>query len=101
MHGYGLCTNSYTFCSTKTLAINQKSVLVCKCAGNTSANVQVYCAMLDLPQPISKNAYTEHVRAISEEAIFRAQSSTATARADVREHYGAASDVYFYILVSM
>ena len=73
--------------------MNRKSILVCKCAGDThGANLQVLYAMLDLPQLISKNVYTEHVRATCKEATSHAQSSMARARAEVREHYGATSD---------
>ena len=48
--------------------------------------------MLDLPQPVSKNVYTEHVRVISKAAISHAQASMKRNRMEVREHYGATSD---------
>ena len=103
----GLCTNPYIFCANcqakiiipfekvgngKTLVMNRKSILTCKSAGDTLANLQMFCAMLDLPQSISKNVYTEHVRATCEEVTSYAQSSMVKARAEVREHYGATSD---------
>ena len=66
---HGLCTHPYFFCEKcsvkipipfkkmsdkRTYTINRQSVLACKCGGDTLANLQVFCAMLDLPQPVSK-----------------------------------------------
>ena len=48
--------------------------------------------MLDMPQPVLKNVYTDHVRAICVEAVSLAESSMMQARQEVREHYGATSD---------
>ena len=104
---HGLCTHPYFFCENcsvkipipfkrmsdkRTYTINRQSVLACKCAGDTLANLQVFCAMLDLPQPVSKNVYTEHVHAICAEAVSHAESSMIQARKEVREHYEATSD---------
>ena len=42
----------------KRIAINQKAVFAGKCAGTSYASMKTLFSILDLPPPISKNAYT-------------------------------------------
>ena len=87
--------------SSKLLAVNQRSVLACKCAGDTLAKLQILCAMMELPPPVLKNAYTKHVKIVREKAVLQAEASMSQARKEVREHYDASSeDETIDILVS-
>lgn len=78
--------------TSKALQINRKSVFVNKCAVGNRAGLQILFAMMDLPAPVSKNIYSQHVRAICEQSAHQAQTSIEQAREDVRQHYGASSD---------
>ena len=55
--------------------------------------------MLDLPMPISKNAYTMHILHIEKFAKLHAEDST-RAKREVRRHYGAQGDDVVNVLVS-
>ena len=50
------------------------------------------CAMLDMPQPMSKNNHTQHMRAICEQSVLQAKASLDQARKEVRQLYGVTSD---------
>ena len=57
--------------------------------------------MMELPPPVSKNAYTKHVKIVREKAVLQAEASMSQARKEVREHYDALSeDETIDILVS-
>ncbi len=99
----GLVTHPYLFCpscngkdyiaysrgSTKQrrLAINQKSVFANKCAGGTHPSLQMLCAMMDLPLPVSSRAYQLHTHTVSEKSILQAKASMEQTRCEVRELY--------------
>ena len=64
-------------------------VMACKFSGSTFANLELFCALMDLPPPVSKNTFTLHLKAITESAVSQAFSSMLEARGEVRKHYGA------------
>ena len=78
--------------TSKALQINRKSVFANKCAGGNLAGLQILFAMMDLPAPVTKNIYSQHVRAICEKSACQAQTSMEQAREEVRQHYAASSD---------
>ena len=46
--------------SHKALTINRKSGSANKCIGSTSASLNTFCMMMDLPAPVSQKQYREH-----------------------------------------
>ena len=63
--------------------------MACKASGSTFSSLEKFCALLDLPQPVSKNVFTQHLKKITEELTYHADSSMIKAREEVREHYDA------------
>ena len=67
----GLCTHPYIYCGKCKTSIQipfakigeskicSKSVFANKCAGSSQSSLEMFCALMDLPQPLSKNHYTE------------------------------------------
>ena len=103
----GLCTKPFLLCEncgnttaidfsttsgSKVLAINQKAVFANKCAGGSSSSLNMFCAMLDAPLPISKNIYSQYNKDICEKSITQVQESMMKAREEIREHYEATSE---------
>ena len=101
----GLYTQPYFYCLKckrrivipysklgRSVSINRRSVLACKASGSTFAGLERFCALIDLPRPVSKNTFTDHLKTITEELTSHAQFSLITARKEVREHYEAVDD---------
>lgn len=86
--------------SSKVLTINRKAVFANKCVGGTAASLQLFCSMLDMPLPISKNVYTTHIEAILAQAMLQVEQSMTQAREEVRMLYGAEGDDTVDTLVS-
>ena len=76
--------------SHKALTINRKSVFANKCIGSTSASLNTFCTMMDLPAPVSQKQYREHAIVINDQCIAEAQDSMRRARQEVRKCYDAA-----------
>ena len=102
----GLCTKPFLFCEScsnptsiefstagesKALSINRKAVFASKCAGGSRSSLQMFCAMLDAPSPVSKNIYTQYNKEMCEISHLQAQESMKQARKEIRENYGATS----------
>ena len=62
--------------------------------------LETFCALMDLPQPLSKNHCTEHLGVVAQTAKFRAQVSMTDARIEVRDRYEPEDDETVVILVS-
>ena len=86
--------------TSKVLALNLKTVLASKLAGDSLSSLKIFCAMLDLPPPISKNTYTSHTKAVEAQSVSQAEASMSQARAEVRELYRATDVDICDILVS-
>ena len=43
---------------SKVLAVNLKTSFVSKCAGGNFSSLQMFCSILDLPRPVTKNVHT-------------------------------------------
>lgn len=82
------------------IAINQRAILASKCAGQTYAGLKMLFAMLDLPVPVSKNAYTLHVREVREKALMLAEKSMARARDEARNLLMSVGDDVVDIIIS-
>lgn len=111
----GLYTEPYLFCegcskvtkipfskchSSKAFAVNRHSVLASKCVGGTHASLEMFCGMLNLPPPVSKVAYVEHMNEVRKHAILQAKNSMVRARQEVREHYKVSGDEFADITIS-
>ena len=66
---------------SKVLVVNRKSVLACKCAGDTLSSLEMRCGMTDLPPPVSKNTYTGHLHKLT---TFQTKSSMNEARMEFK-----------------
>ena len=73
--------------NSRALAINRRIVFANKCIGGTRAGLDVFCSILDLPNPVSQKPYAQHVEAVKEKAILQAKDSMKRANKEVREHY--------------
>ena len=111
----GVYTAPYIFCNScscqvsipfttvgdsEVLTVNRKAVFANKCVGGSCASLQMLFGMLDLPMPISKNAYTMHILHIEKFAKLHAEDSMSRARREVCRHYGAQGDDVVNVLVS-
>ena len=47
--------------SSKVLAINHHSAVANKCIGGIYSSLQMFCTLMGLPAPVSKNIYTSHM----------------------------------------
>ena len=74
---------------SKIVAINHQSVLATKCIGGSLASLQIFCAMLNLPPPVSKASYVNQMKEVNTQAVAQAQYSMNAAREEVREYYNA------------
>ena len=63
-----------------------------RCAGGSSASLRTLFGMIDLPMPVSKNAYMTHNQEIEKQAKLQAENSMARAREEVRRLYDSESD---------
>ena len=96
----GLCANPSLYCTScetetpipfatvdnsKSLLINRKSIFANKCVGGTHSSLNTFCAMMNMPTPLSKNSYTEHTSVINDHCIKEAKASTDRARQEVRQ----------------
>lgn len=73
--------------------INRASVFGAKCIGSTHSELQMFCAVMNLPPSVSINRYTVHTKKIEEVSIHEFQTIMETARQYVRKINGAKSDV--------
>ena len=85
---YSTVTND----GSKVLSINRRSVVANKCIGGTYSSLQMFCALMGFPSPVSKNVYTSYTNQITRESIVHAELSMQRARKEVRVYYGATSD---------
>lgn len=76
--------------SHKALTINRKSVFANKCVGGTSALLNTFCNMMDLPTPVSQKGYREHAKIINDDCVAEAQASMHRARQEVHQCYDVA-----------
>ena len=103
----GLCTSPSLFCkdceehtyirfspvgTSKVLRVNRKVAFANKCAGGNYSSLEVLCAMLDMPPPVSKNIHSQHVKVIREESVLQAQASLQRAREEVCQLYDASNE---------
>ena len=110
----GLCTHPYLFCqkcgsktvipftksSSRSLAINRRAVLANKCIGGSYPSLETFCAMLDLPPPVSQHAYQQHMTVIEMGARAEVEDGMRRAREELRTHYDADHDQVIDTLVS-
>ena len=85
---------------SKRYAINRRSVLANKCVGGTHTNLSMFLAVMELPPPLSRNAYSENLRETCEIVNSAVPSSMTTACDQVCNHYDAAPNDVIDILVS-
>lgn len=74
------------------LSVNLKSVVANKCIGGSFASLQMFCNLLGLPSPISKNIYTQYHGVVVEACMSEANESMERARKEAREFRGIVSD---------
>ena len=55
---------------SKVLAVNRRCVLANKCIGGTYFSLQMFCALMGLPTPVSKNVYTSYTNQITDKSVF-------------------------------
>ena len=77
--------------------VSNTSLLIYIVPNKLERCLQRFCALLDLPQPVSKNVFTQDLKTITEELIDHAQGNLMKAWI---EHYEATSDDDVDILVS-
>ena len=85
---------------SKAVTINRQSVFAAKCIGGSLASLQMFCAMLNLPPPVSKASYVDHMKEVKTQAVAQAQYSMTAAREQVREYYNVSDDDLADITVS-
>ena len=78
--------------NSRVLRINGKALFANKCAGGSSASLRMLFGMMDLPMPVSKNAYTTHNQEIEKQAKLQAEDSMAGVREEGRRLYDSESD---------
>ena len=85
---HGLYTEPYLVCEecsnvtkvpfshctpSKAVTNNRQSVFATKCIGESLASLQMFRAMLNLPPPVSKASYVDHMKEVKTQAVAQAQ----------------------------